>query len=145
MRTIAPDNLLRRVLRLDACASGASGVLLIVAAAVLADTFAAELGIPGRLLAPLGVVLVGYAIGLWFIETRPSLNRSAVQAVIVVNALWVAASVLTVLLARLPLTGAGTAFVLLQAAAVALIAERELTGLRQVSASQTYPGATLRP
>lgn len=46
-----------------------------------------------------------------------------------INALWVVASV--VVAAILPMTGLGVAFVLVQAAAVAVFAELQVVGLRR--------------
>jgi hypothetical protein len=121
---------LHLVLRIDAIASGASGVLLLIGGQVLADLF----GIPTGLLVPVGFLLLAYAAALWFTETRPNLNASAVQAIVAANALWIVTSVLVVVLGWFPLTGLGVAFVLTQAAAVAILADLEFTSLRQVTA-----------
>jgi hypothetical protein len=126
---------LRLALGLDAIASGACGVLLLVGGQALADL----LGMPTGLQWPLGVFLLAYAGALWLIETRPRVNTSAVQLVIAGNALWVVASVLAVALGWLPLTALGTALVLAQAAAVAVLADLEFIGLRRsVARSQAF-------
>lgn len=121
---------LHLVLRVDALASGASGLLLLAGGQLLA----AFVGSPTGLQQPLGVLLIAYAAALWFTETRPTLTTSAIQAIIAANCLWVVASILAVVLAWLPLTVPGIAVVLAQAAAVALLAELEFTYLREATA-----------
>jgi hypothetical protein len=130
MKNTSPNATLHSVLRIDAIASGASAVLLLVGGQMLTDF----LGIPGGLLLALGIVLLVYAVALWLVQARPPLNPAAVQAVVAVNCLWVLASLLTVVLSWLPLTELGIAFVLVQAAAVALIADLEFIGLRRATA-----------
>lgn len=119
--------LLRRSLQLDAAASGGLGVLLAAAAALLDEL----LGIPAVVLVPVGGFLVAYAACLWFIGSRSQVSRPAVRVVVVGNLLWVAASVLAVVAGWWSPTTVGTAFVCAQAAAVALFAELQLTGLRR--------------
>jgi hypothetical protein len=129
MTTSSRSARLRFVLRVDALASGASGLLLLAGGQLLA----AFVGIPTAVLLPLGVLLIVYAAALWFTETRPTLSASAVQAIIAANCLWVVASILAVILGWLPLTAPGIAVALAQAAAVALLAELEFTYLRQAT------------
>jgi hypothetical protein len=83
------DRLPRLSLNLDALASGALGVLLAAAGAVLDGL----LGIPAATLVPVGVFLVAYAAALWYIGSRPQVSRPAVWVVVVGNLGWVAASV----------------------------------------------------
>ena len=119
--------LLRRSLLLDAVASGAMGVLLAAGGALLDD----PLGIPAAVLVPVGGFLLAYAAGLWLLGSRPRPSHAAVRVVVAGNLLWVAASVVAVVAGWWTPTGAGTAFLLLQAAAVAVFAELQVTGLRQ--------------
>ena len=115
--------LLRRSLLLDAVASGAMGVLLAAGGALLDD----PLGIPAAVLVPVGGFLLAYAAGLWLLGSRPRPSRPAVRMVVAGNLLWVVA----VVAGWWSPTGAGTAFLLLQAAAVAVFAELQVTGLRR--------------
>ena len=121
------DRPLRLALRLDAAASGAVGVLLAVGGALLDD----PLGIPAAVLVPVGGFLLAYAAGLWLLGSRPRPSHPAVRVVVAGNLLWVAASVVAVVAGWWSPTGAGTAFLLLQAAAVAVFAELQVTGLRR--------------
>ncbi|HET6749670.1 MAG TPA: hypothetical protein VFL71_10445 [Actinomycetes bacterium] len=121
------DRLLRRSLNLDAVASGGLGLLLAAAGSLLDE----PLGIPASVLVPVGVFLVAYAAALWFVGSRPRVSRPAVWVVVVGNLLWVAASVVAAIAGWWSPTAVGTAFVLAQAAAVALFAELQFTGLRR--------------
>jgi hypothetical protein len=122
-----PRGLLRLALRLDAGASGAVGLLALVAAPALDGL----LGTPRALLGPVGLVLVAYATLLWIMAVPAGVSQSLVWAVIVGNGLWVVASAAVVAAGWLPLTGLGVAVVLAQAAAVALVAALQLVGLRR--------------
>lgn len=128
--TVRPAGDARRgvvlALRADAVITGAFG-LLLAAASPLLDGW---LGIDAVLLVALGVVLVGYALVLEFVVARRP-TRALVWEVIAMNALWVIASVVAVLTDALTPTTLGTVFVLLQAAAVALIAELQFLALRR--------------
>ena len=121
------DRPLRLALRLDAAASGAMGVLLAAGGALLDD----PLGIPAAVLVPVGGFLVVYAAGLWLLGSRPRLGRPAVQVVVAGNLLWVAASVVAAIAGWWSPTTAGTVFILAQAAAVVVLTELQLTGLRR--------------
>jgi hypothetical protein len=125
------DRLLRLSLNLDALASGALGVLLAAAGAVLDGL----LGIPAATLVPVGVFLVAYAAALWYIGSRPQVSRPAVWVVVVGNLGWVAASVVAAAAGWWSPTALGTVVLLAQAAAVALFAELQFTGLRRAGAA----------
>ena len=120
------SRLLRRALQLDAVASGALGVLLVAAGPAVDDL----LGIPVGVLMAVGLVLVAYATRLWIVGARRHLPTPASWAVVAGNLLWVAGSVLVVVAGWWPPTTAGTAFVVAQAAAVALFAVLQFLGLR---------------
>jgi hypothetical protein len=127
--TLDGDGLLRVALRLDAGASGALGALLLALGPALAD----PLGLPTPLLRPTGLFLVVYAAGLWLAASRPIVSRTAAWAIVALNALWVLDSVATVASGWLALTALGTALVLAQAAAVALLADLQVLGLRRAA------------
>jgi hypothetical protein len=122
-----PSGLLRLALRVDAVASGALGLLSLVAAPALSEL----LGPPSTLLWPTGLFLVAYAAALWAAAARPRVNRPFAWAVIVGNTLWVVASVAVVVVGPFALTVLGVAVVLAQAAAVALFADLQFLGLRR--------------
>jgi hypothetical protein len=114
-----------RWLRVDALVSGAFG-LLLAAGAPFVDGL---LGAPVGFLVPLGLFLLGYA-GILVLLARRGAPARAVKAVVAGNALWVAASVGVVLADLLTLSTTGIVVALLQAGAVALLAELQLRSVR---------------
>jgi hypothetical protein len=118
---------LRRVLIADAAASAASGLLMLAGGGYLAPL----LGLPSALLASAGTALLPFAAVVAYLATGETLWRGAVWAVIALNALWVADSLLLLVTGWVSPTGLGYAFVLAQAATVALLAELEYVGLRK--------------
>ncbi len=116
---------LRTALRLDAVVTAANGAAYLAAAPWLTDL----LGVPPGALRGLGASLLVFAAGVWLVAARPQVSGVATEVVAGTNALWVAASVAAVVTDRFPLTGAGTAWVLLQAAVVAGFAAAQLAAL----------------
>jgi len=119
--------LLRFALRQDAIGSGAIGVVCVVVAAVVGELF----GLPSVLLYPVGVFLVAWAAALFFLAARPRVSRAAVGAVMAVNAAWVVASVELPIAGWFPLSGLGTALVIVQAVVVAGFTGLQFAGLRK--------------
>lgn len=114
---------LRTTLRLDALASGALGIALLALAGVLDDL----LGLPVALALGAGVFLLVWAGFCAWVGTH--LRHGAVVEVVVLNAVWVAASVAYAAFGGL--TALGVAIVLAQAAAVVGFAVLQGLGLRR--------------
>lgn len=126
-----PASFLRLVLVADAVASGATGLLTVLGAGVLAQL----LGMPAAFLRGAGLLLLPYVAFVAFVATRASLPRPAVRAVIACNALWAAASFALLASGLLAPTVLGYAFVAAQALLVALFGWLQYIGLqRQMSA-----------
>ena len=121
--------LLRLVLKLDAVASGALGALSLAVGPALDDL----LGTPLTLLVPVGTFLVVWAAALWIVASRSRISRTAVWAVIGLNLLYAADAIVVAVTGWFPLSALGTAFVLAQAAAVALFAAAQLYALRKAA------------
>ena len=121
------SRLLRLALKLDAVASGALGALLLAAGPVLEGL----LGTPRPVLVPVGLFLVTYAAAVWFVGSRPSISRSAAWTVVGLNLLWVVGSIAIVAAGWSALTTLGIAFLLAQAAVVAIFADLQFLGLRR--------------
>jgi hypothetical protein len=124
---------LRRALVLDAVASGATALLVIVGAGYID----ALLGLPVALLRGAGLLLVPYVAFVAFVATRPRIEPAAVWLIIACNVLWALASFLLLLSGKLAPTGVGIAFVVAQAVVVALLGELQLMGLRRPAAEAT--------
>jgi hypothetical protein len=122
---------LRYALLADAIASGATALMMIAGA----DLLTALLGLPVVLMREAGLVLIPYVALVVYVGTRETIARPAVQAVIGLNVLWVAGSALLLLSGFVAPTALGTAFVIAQAAAVALFAELQFIGLRREAAT----------
>jgi hypothetical protein len=121
---------LRRVLLVDAIASGATGVLMVL----LAQPLAGLLQVPSALLFYAGLFLLPYTALLFQLGRGEYLPRAALWAVIVGNALWAAGCLVLAFGGWLAPTLLGMVFLLLQALVVAAFAELQLVGLRRVTA-----------
>jgi hypothetical protein len=122
-----PPIFLRRVLVLDAVASGATGLLAIVASGFLSWL----LNLPAGLLLGAGLMLVPYVLFVIYTATRPDIPHAAVWLIIIANALWALASVALLLSGLVSPNALGVAFVLAQAAVVALLGELQHVGMRR--------------
>ncbi len=123
--------LVLRSVRLDAALTAAAGLLLAAGAPWLDRA----LGAPAAFLAPLGIFLLVYAAALVMLA-RSGAPAAGVKLVIASNAIWVVFTVVAVVLDWLTLTTAGTVFALVQAAAVAGLAELQLQSLPRASRSR---------
>lgn len=123
----ASPGLLRRALLADGVVSGATGLLLALAAGPLAD----RLDLPTLLLRLAGVSLLPYAAALLYLAMRDSIPRRAVWVVIGANLLWAVASILLLLTGWVEPSGLGYAFVIAQALIVAAFADLQYLGLHR--------------
>ncbi len=117
---------LRRILMLDAVASGATGVLLIAGA----DLLTGWLGLSAGLMRGAGLILVPYVAFVAWLALQAQPARGAVWLVVAANALWAVASVLILVSGLVAPTMLGVAFVIAQAAVVALLGELQAMALR---------------
>jgi hypothetical protein len=124
------SSFLRRVLIIDAVISGATGLMLIAGADLLHDWLA----VPAELARGAGLSLIPFALLVGYLATRQSVPRAGVWAVIVLNALWAVDSILLLIGGFVSPTALGTAFIIAQALAVAVLAELEYVGLRRSAA-----------
>lgn len=121
---------LRRVLLADALISGATGLLMLLGAGVLTSM----LDLPAALLRTAGLILLPYALFVVYVAIRSS-QRAAVWAVILINALWAIDSIVLLLSGWVAPNALGYAFVILQAVAVAVLAELQYIGVRRTTAA----------
>jgi CHASE2 domain-containing sensor protein len=126
MTATASTLFLRRVLGLDAVASGGVGLLMGFGPALLADLLQLDPGVTR----PAGLFLIGWALAVAALALRPSPAKPLVLAVIAVNILWVIESGLSLALGWVQPNALGVAFVVAQAAAVAGFAGLQLYALR---------------
>jgi len=127
-RTRPADRFLRVALRVDSIASALSGLAFLGTQEMFENLY----GLPPAVTVPTGVFLLVFAAGVWLASSPRTLNPKAVIAVIALNIIWVAATIVTLAAGLLPLTALGVGFAIVQAAAVAVIAELEFIGLRKI-------------
>ena len=127
MRTILPAPFLKRALLADATVSSITGLLQLAAT----DGLVALLGFPRLALVGTGEFMLIYAALLLVRATRKRLWSPAVGVIVLGNLLWGLGGLAFLVSGLVAPSAAGTAFVLLQVAAVALFAGLEWTGLRR--------------
>lgn len=123
-------NLIRFALTADAIATAATGALLAVGGALLADLT----GLPAAATLPLGLFLIAFAALVGWVGMQRETPRGAAMLIVIVNGAWVVASVIVVLAGTFPLTLIGVAFVLAQAIAVAALVALQWVGLGRARA-----------
>ena len=122
------SNLLKNALRGNALFSGTSGLVALAAA----QSLAAFTGInPPIIFVVLGIALILYAVDLWWVASRETINRRFAWAAIILDVLWVIGSIAVLLSGWLPLTVAGSWTIALLAEAVAIFAVLQFVGLRR--------------
>ena len=127
MNSIRASSFLRRVLLVDAVASGAMGLGLIA----FTELFARVLQLPAQLLNEAGLVLLPFAAFVGYVASREMPARFAVWAIIGLNAIWVVDSVVLLFTGWVAPNALGYAFVLAQAGFVAVFADLEYVGLKK--------------
>ncbi len=127
MNTSDP-RLLRFALTLDAVATGAMALGLIIAANWLSPF----VGISAEFLRNAGLVLLPFTAGLIYFTSRREPSPLATRIIIALNILWVIDSVAVLAVDIVNPTGLGVAFVLVQGFAVAVFAFLQTLGLKAV-------------
>jgi hypothetical protein len=122
------SKLLKNALRGNALFSGTSGLIALAAA----QSLTAFTGInPPIIFVVLGIALILYAVDLWWVASRETINRRFAWAAIILDVLWVIGSIAVLLSGWLPLTVAGSWTIALLAEAVAIFAVLQFVGLRR--------------
>lgn len=125
--SVAINPFLRNVLAVDAAMSLAAGAVSVLGAGLLAPL----LGLPQPLLFWAGLFLLPWSAFLFALSRRAELSRLLLIDVIAINGLWVVASVAILVAGLVTPNVLGIAFLLVQATAVAVLAELQFMGLRR--------------
>ena len=120
---------LRNALHADALMTGAAALLMIAGASILGPL----LELPVGLLRWAGVLLVPFVIMLVMVARRETVSRLVVFDIVAVNALWVVASFGILLSGAVSPNMLGHAFVIVQALAVAVMAELQFIAWRRAA------------
>lgn len=129
MLTNKMNTFLRYVLLADATTSLIVGTPMAVASGFVAGM--TEL--PQNLLFFAGLSLFPFAASLIYLATRPEFTAAGVWLVIVVNILWISASILLIVTEITTPNAFGTFFVIFQAIGVGAYAVLEYIGLRHAA------------
>ena len=119
----------QKLLRLALLADGVACLGLGGALALGAGALATPLGLPAGLLQPVGLFLLAWAAFVLWTGAQMPPPRRAAWVIVIGNLLWVADSV--ALLAFVPATGLGVAFVLGQAGLGLAAALVQMAALRR--------------
>lgn len=125
--SVSAPTFLRRVLALDAVSSAVMGAVLVLAVTPLSSL----LSLPASLLTWSGVSLLPFAAFVGWLATRELPPRAGVWVVVACNALWAVDSLVLLASGWVEPTFLGTAFVVVQALFVAVLAELQFFGLRR--------------
>jgi len=130
--TVTP--FLRNVLFADALVSGAAGILMMLGAPLLSPL----LGLPQDLLFWAGLALVPFVAMLVVLARRAAVSRLLMIDIVAINGLWVVGNLALLLSGAVQPTMLGTAFVVVQALAVAVFAELQFIGIRRAAATASF-------
>lgn len=128
MSSLKLSRFLRWALLADAIASGATGLLLLAGGNLLQP----HLGLPPVLMEGAAIVMLAWALLVAVVATRERVRRPVVSGVIALNVVWAVDSVLLLFSGWVSPTMLGLAFVVVQAVAVAALAEAQYVGLRRL-------------
>jgi hypothetical protein len=126
MRNIHPSPLLKGALTADALVSGAVAALQLLGG----QSLASWLALPQPLLTAAGAFLVAYAFALLVMARSTSIGSLLIWVVVLGNVGWASACIALLAIGSLATGSLGTAFVLVQAAAVLVFAVLEYKGMR---------------
>jgi hypothetical protein len=121
------DSLTRAALGLDAAVTGVNGIAYLAGASLLDGA----LGMPAGFLRGVGAFLIVFAACVAYAATREQVNRTAVYAIIALNALWVVDSIALVALGWYDPTTGGSVWTILQAGVVAGFAALQAYAIRR--------------
>lgn len=126
---------LRRVLAFDAVSGAATGGLHLL----LAPELSAWLGLPEALLQASGVAILAFVALAGWLARQASPPRGPLMTIVLLNLAWAIACLWLAFGGAVDMTSLGLAYVLLQAAAVLVLAELEWMGLRGLISVDRQP------
>ncbi|MFC9893408.1 hypothetical protein ACFVMC_06920 [Nocardia sp. NPDC127579] len=121
--------LLRLSLRLDSVVTTANGLAYLA----LSGPLESLLGLDRGLGIPIGIFLTLYGIAVGLIGVPATPNTSAAHGAVLVNAAWVALSLIALLTGTLELNLAGSVWTVMQAATVGAFAALQYLGIRKAA------------
>lgn len=131
--TVSPT-LLRKVLWADALSGAATGALQLAVPGLLAPW----LGLPAALLSGSGLAILAFVALAGFLASRADMPRPLLTLLVVGNWAWVLGCVVLAFSGALAPTALGVGYLLAQAAVVAVLAELQWMGLREIRAQPAW-------
>lgn len=128
---LGSPTVLRRVLWADAASGAATGALQLAVPGVLS----AWLGLPAAWITASGALIFAFVALAVYLTTRAAVPRSGLWLLVLGNAAWVVGCLELAFAGPATLTAWGQAYLLVQAVAVAMLAELQWMGLRRASRS----------
>lgn len=129
----ASPRFLPRVMWVDAASCAATGALQVG----FTDALARLTGLPAGLLVGTGLFMLAYAAAVAAMARAATPPRTLIGLVVAGNLSWAAACAALLASGLFPVTALGMAWVIMQAVAVALLAEAQWMGLRATRAPRT--------
>lgn len=130
-------SVLRRVLAFDAVSGAATGALHLLLAPVLA----AWLGLPEALLQATGLAIFAFVALAGWLALQASPPRGPLMAIVLLNFAWAVGCLWLAFGGAVDPTPLGLAYLLVQAFVVAVLAELEWMGWRQLATAERMPFA----
>lgn len=127
MSVFRSSSFLSRVLLVDAVATAITVIAMLAGARTLAPL----LGLPAEFLTGVGLLLIPFCAFAGWLATREYAARAAVWLIICANLAWVLASMLLLASDRFNPTFLGQVYVIVQAIAVAVLAELQFLCVRR--------------
>ena len=122
-------SLLRRALIGNSIFSTVTGGLLLLLAGTIAEVMGLESAAP---LTVLGLVILPFAAGLYYMATRPHIHLTLARFIVVMDFAWVVVSALVLVTNAVPLTSGGRWIILILADLVLVFAVAQVLGLRRL-------------
>ncbi len=122
---------LKNVLRINAVSSGATGIMLVLFAGFIAELFAVS--VKGAFI-EVGIFLVIFASFVFFQSTKSAISVKGVSFIIILDCIWVVASVVIVFFQLFSLSVTGYLLIAAVAVWVAVMAILQMKGLKQLNA-----------
>jgi hypothetical protein len=135
MPVTSSDNFMRLVLWADAISCLACGLLQVSLTTVLSE----RLGLPATLLVDTGIFLLLYGAAVLFLATRIRVASAIVWLLIAGNMAWAVACIAILFGGAAELTLFGKGYIVLQASAVAILAQLQYAALRYYKSSNNQP------
>jgi hypothetical protein len=121
---------LRNVLLINGASSGATGLLLVAAPGFFASLFDTTATVP---FVGTGIFLLAFAVLVIAEGMRKELSPARVRLIILLDTLWVVASVVIIVLGAFAISALGYAMIGAVALWVALMAYLQFAGLKKVA------------